>query len=241
MTKLSAGKHILIVEDDDNLAALISKYLARNGYQVAAVSNGDMAYEQIAQNPPQLVVLDIMLPGIDGYTLCRRIRQHYRGPVLMLTARGEEVDEITGFESGTDDYLRKPVRPAVLLARIEALLRRVEQTRSAQSLPPGENPDRITCGRLEIDRKQRLAVYDCKPLRLTSGEFDLLWYLASHRGYPLSREQLFAEMRGFTYDGMDRSIDLRISKLRKKLGDVSNDPRIIKSVRSVCYLFVDCP
>lgn len=225
---------ILIVEDDQRLAQLTQEYLQGNGLQVAIESDGALAAARILQEQPDLVVLDLMLPGEDGLSICRRVRSQFAGPILMLTARTDDMDEVLGLEMGADDYVCKPVRPRVLLARIRALLRRSEAGTDA----PAESQRRLEFGPLLIDSAMREAWLGGSSIELTSAEFDLLWLLAANAGRILSREEIFAALRGIEYDGQDRSIDVRISRIRPKIGDDPMHPRLIKTVRSKGYLFV---
>ena len=224
---------ILIVEDDERLATLTREYLEGNGMEVAVVENGDEAIHRIREEQPDLVVLDLMLPGTDGLSVCREVRPDFRNPILMLTARTEDMDQVLGLEMGADDYVAKPVKPRVLLARIRALLRRVE-TDQEQT----EGQTRLEFGNLVIDNSAREVLLDGEAVELTSAEYDLLWLLASNAGQVLSRETIFEELRGIQYDGQDRSIDVRISRIRPKVGDDPENPRRIKTVRSRGYLFV---
>ena len=174
-----------------------------------------------------------MLPGEDGLSICRKVRGQFAGPILMLTARTDDMDEVLGLEMGADDYVCKPVRPRVLLARIRALLRRSEGGEA-----PVENQRRLEFGPLVIDSAMREAWLRGASVELTSAEFDLLWLLAANAGRILSREEIFTALRGIEYDGQDRSIDVRISRIRPKIGDDPMHPRLIKTVRSKGYLFV---
>ena len=191
---------------------------------------------RILADKPDLVVLDLMLPGEDGLSICRQLRPRYEGPILMLTARSDDMDQVLGLEMGADDYVCKPVRPRVLLARIRALLRRSEPG-EVEPLPAGE-VRRLQFGPLLVDSARREAFLGGALIELTSAEFDLLWLLAANAGRILSREEIFASLRGIEYDGQDRSIDVRISRIRPKIGDDPMHPRLIKTVRSKGYLFV---
>jgi two-component system response regulator RstA len=226
---------ILIVEDDQRLAELTQEYLQGNGLQVAIESDGARAAARILKEQPDLVVLDLMLPGEDGLSICRKVRGQFAGPILMLTARTDDMDEVLGLEMGADDYVCKPVRPRVLLARIRALLRRSEGGAEA---PTAENQRRLEFGPLVIDSAMREAWLRGESIELTSAEFDLLWLLVANAGRILSREEIFTALRGIEYDGQDRSIDVRISRIRPKIGDDPMHPRLIKTVRSKGYLFV---
>jgi len=225
---------ILIVEDDQRLAELTAEYLQANGYEVAVEGDGARAARRIVDSQPDLVILDLMLPGEDGLSICRRVRSQYPGPILMLTARSDELDQVQGLDLGADDYVCKPVRPRLLLARIQALLRRSEPTLNKSQ--------ELAFGTLRIDNRLREARLGEQLIELTGAEFDLLWLLASNAGRVLTREQIFTALRGVGYDGQDRSIDVRISKIRPKIGDDPIHPRLIKTLRSKGYLFVgDAP
>ena len=223
--------HVLIIEDDERLAELTRDYLEANGFRVTLEPDGARGVEQILALRPDLVILDLMLPGEDGLSICRRVRGDYPCPILMLTARTDDMDQVLGLEMGADDYVPKPVQPRVLLARMRALLRRAE---SAE----GSDEPRLSFGNLEIDSATREAWLEGERIDLTSAEFDLLWLLASNAGRVLTREEIFAQLRGIKYDGQDRSIDVRVSRIRPKIGDDPNQPHRIKTVRSKGYLFV---
>ena len=233
---------ILIVEDDERLANLTKEYLESNGLVVSVEPNGSAAVERIPSEQPDLVVLDLMLPGEDGLSICRKVRPRYSGPILMLTARTDDLDQVLGLEMGADDYMGKPVRPRVLLARIRALLRRIKEqgevVREEAPAAGGDEPVRLVFNNLVVDRSMREAWLENQSIDLTSAEFDLLWLLASNAGRVLSREEIFTALRGIEYDGQDRSIDVRVSRIRPKIGDDPVHPRRIKTVRSKGYLFV---
>ncbi len=231
---------ILIVEDDERLANLTSEYLQSNGLQVTIEGDGAAAVDIIKNEQPDLVILDLMLPGEDGLSVCRLVRPFYRGPIIMLTARDDDLDQVLGLEMGADDYLSKPVRPRVLLARIHALLRRLKDVAPPQN-PNEQDPDaqsRVTFANLVVDNSMREAWLNEQTIDLTSAEFDLLWLLSSNAGRVLSREEIFTALRGIEYDGQDRSIDVRVSRIRPKIGDDPLQPKRIKTVRSKGYLFV---
>lgn len=229
--------YILIVEDDERLAALTKEYLESNGLKVSVEGDGSRAIERIKNEQPDLVVLDLMLPGEDGLAVCRIVRPYYKGPILMLTARTEDLDQVLGLEMGADDYVAKPVRPRVLLARIRALLRRVKDNVETPVVE-GSTENRLTFGNLVVDSAMREAWLDGASIDLTSAEFDLLWLLSSNAGRVLTREEIFNDLRGIEYDGQDRSFDVRISRIRPKIGDDPVNPKRIKTVRSKGYLFV---
>ncbi|NNM52040.1 MAG: response regulator [Pseudomonadales bacterium] len=233
MSEKDRAQRVMIVEDDQRLASLTQEYLQRNGFQVLMEADGPQAIRRIIQEQPDLVVLDVMLPGCDGLTVCREVRaQHFHHPILMLTARSDDMDQVLGLEMGADDYVAKPVQPRVLLARVRALLRRVD---AGEEEPQQQ---RLEFGELIIDNGARSVSLRGELVDFTSAEYDLLWLLASHAGTILSREDIFANLRGIEYDGQDRSIDVRISRIRPKIGDDPDNPRRIKTVRSKGYLFV---
>lgn len=223
---------ILLVDDDVELTSLISQFLTMNGFDVEVESNGDHAIKRIWSVKPDLIVLDLMLPGLDGLSICRSIREDFFGPIIMLTALDDDIDEVTGLEVGADDYLCKPIKPRVLLAHIRAQLRR--HTHISQQLDT--NIKTALSDELVIDATKRKVSYQQQDILLTCAEFDLLWVLASHAGRIISRDELHQEIFRLTYDGLDRSIDLRISRLRKKLSDNSKEPNIIKTIRNKGYL-----
>ncbi|MBS1188412.1 MAG: Response regulator receiver:Transcriptional regulatory protein, C-terminal [Rhodocyclaceae bacterium] len=224
---------ILLVEDDERLAGLTAEYLSRNDFEVSIEGRGDTAEQRILAEQPDLVILDIMLPGKDGFAVCRAVRPAYRGVILMLTARDEDFDQILGLEMGADDYIAKPVQPRVLLARIKALLRRMPGSGETSATSAEEK----VFGHFRISQATRTTTLAGHPIDLTTAEFDLLWLLASHAGNVLSRDDLLQELRGIGFDGLDRSIDARISRLRKKLNDDPDNPTRIKTVRGKGYLF----
>jgi two-component system, OmpR family, response regulator RstA len=224
-------QRIMLVEDDLELASLVKERLEREGYQVSHEANGKAARDRILAEPPDLVVLDVMLPGMDGFEVCRSVRPTYREPILMLTARDEDVDEILGLEMGADDYVTKPVRPRVLLARIRNLLRR------ASPEPSAEGVRRIQIGDIIVDAARREVSRGGDQVDLTTVEYDLVWHLATRAGTVVSRQNLYQALFGYDYDGLDRGVDVYISRIRHKLGDDPADPELIKTVRGVGYLF----
>lgn len=232
------NQSILIVEDDERLASLTQEYLIKNGFNVDIEPDGRAAISRIIEEQPSLVILDLMLPGADGFTVCRSVRNDYKGPILMLTARSDDVDQILGLEIGADDYVSKPAKPLVLLARVQSLLRRSTQDVDLLADNAGKPEQTLTFGPLVVDNSRREAWLSGGEVELTSAEFDLLWLLASNAGRILSREEIFGELRGIEYDGQDRSVDVRISRIRSKIGDDPIHPRRIKTIRSKGYLFV---
>ncbi|GAB5518380.1 MAG: winged helix-turn-helix domain-containing protein [Rhodothermales bacterium] len=237
-----AEARLMLVEDDVKLGELVRKYLASNGFAVEIEERGDLAVERIISEQPDMVILDILLPGLDGLSVCKEIRSDYAGPILMLTAKSDEIDEIIGLEVGADDYMSKPVRPRLLLARIRSLLRRVSRPQRDVGDDSSFGIEQyITLGQLTIDSLSRLVVFAGEHIDLTTAEFDLLYMLALSPGAVFSRDELYRELRGIEWDGLDRSIDLRIARLRKKIGDSGKTPEIIKSVRGKGYLLVVNP
>ncbi|GLR63548.1 response regulator [Marinospirillum insulare] len=229
--------HILIVEDDARLATLTREYLEGNGFQISIEGDGSRAVERVFREEPDLIILDVMLPGEDGLSICRKVKMEKDIPILMLTARTDDMDQVVGLEMGADDYVAKPVRPRVLLARVRALLRRAEAQASSPDTS-STHAARLDFGDLVIDSSMREAWLNSETIDLTSAEFDLLWLLASNAGRVLTREEIFTALRGIEYDGQDRSIDVRVSRIRPKVGDDPMHPRRIKTVRSKGYLFV---
>ncbi len=225
-------KRILLVEDDLRLAALVSEYLGKQEYEMEVEHHGDKAVQKIIQGKPDLVILDLMLPGKDGFSICRDVRHSYKGPILILTAREDDMDQVVGLELGADDYVKKPVEPRVLLARIRALFRR--------SLPaPGpEQVTELAFGELSLCSASRNVTLEGEAVDLSTTEFDLLWLLASRAGEVLDRDLLCQTVKGVEYDGIDRSIDVAVSRLRKKLKDNPDHPDRIKTVWGSGYLFV---
>lgn len=230
---MNEGSSIILVEDDKALASAVSQYLETEGFEVEVVDNGDTAVETITREQPDLVILDIMLPGKDGLTVCREVRPSYSGYILMFTAREDEIDQIVGLELGADDYLIKPVKPRLLLAKVKAFLRRGDAKTEANSVD-----DVLGFDDLEIDTLERTVRFAGDPVSVTSAEFDLLVILARKAGQILSRDEIMQQLSGNRYDGLDRSIDNKISSLRRKLGDDSSEPVRIKTVRSKGYVLV---
>ena len=234
MIDTDTRKHIMLVEDDMSLAEWFSDYLSEQGYLVTIVNRGDMAIELVASDNPDLVVLDIMLPVKDGFDVCKTIREFYQGPILMMTARDQETDEVLGLELGADDYLTKPVKPRVMLSRIKALFRRIETSNNTVV----RDDNILKFDHLVIDANTRTTVLFNETVPISSNEFDVLWMLASEAGNTVSREALVKQLRGIDYDGFDRSMDILVSRIRKKLGDNVKNPYRIKTVWGKGYLFV---
>jgi DNA-binding response OmpR family regulator len=224
-----ADKRVLLIDDDERLNSLLTTYLGRFGFAVRSVTHPEQGLRVLKSHPPDVVVLDVMLPDIDGFTLCRKIRESSRIPIVMLTARGDVTDRIVGLELGADDYLPKPFEPRELLARMQAILRRGQD---------GENPERLRIGNLDVNYATRSAHIGVRDLALTSAEFELLGLLARNRGRILSRDRIINDTRGIDWDAFDRSIDVLISRLRQKLGDDPKRPAFIRTVRGAGYLFI---
>lgn len=225
-----ADQIILLVEDDRELAELTRDFLENEGFVVWHEAEGKAARDRILASPPDLVILDIMLPGMNGYTVCRDVRPEYDGPILFLTARDEELDEILGLEMGGDDYVTKPVRPQLLVARVRALLRRAVSTQRSTA------SKRVRVGDLLVDANCREVRMGERVVDLTTYEFDLLYYLANRAGEVVSRQDIYQALFNYDYDGLDRSVDVYISRLRQKLGGDNATSVSIKTVRSVGYL-----
>ncbi len=222
-------KRLLMIDDDEKLVGLMREYLETQGYQVTAVHDGAEGVEAALSTNPELVILDLMLPGMDGLEVCRRVRQSSRVPILMLTARGDETDRIVGLEMGADDYLPKPFNPRELLARIRAVLRR------AEGHDVGGVPSILEAGPLTVDIGSRTVTVRGEPTDLTTTEFDILHALVANAGRVLSREQLLQTVHGPGWAAYDRSIDVHISRIRQKIGDDTKRPALLKTVRGVGY------
>ncbi len=225
---------LLVVEDDVALAQLIERFFTRAGFDVEVVHSGTEALEMCRERPPEMVILDLNLPDMNGTRVCRALRTYYTGWILILTASSSDHDQIFCFEIGADDFVTKPVEPWVLLARVNTLLKRHRKADAADATGDGD----WVFGTLRIQSQARTATLNRRPIQLTTHEFDLLQLLASHAGHILSRDDIHRALRGYGYDGSDRAIDVKISRLRKKLGDDATDPQRIKTVWGKGYLFV---
>ena len=225
-------ERILIVDDDVELCSMIAEYLRREGFQVEAVHNGERGLERALSRSHDLLLLDVMLPGMNGFDLLRQLRASSDLRVLLLTARGDDVDRIVGLEIGADDYLPKPFNPRELLARVRAILRRPQNGKGG--LEAGE---RLAVGDVELDLGSRTTVRNGEPVELTSVEFSLLEALLRSAGKIVSREELAQKVLGRNLNLFDRSIDVHISKLRKKLGEMVRGAERIKTVRGAGYLY----
>ena len=229
---------ILLIEDDRRLGNLIKKYLEKQGFDILIERRGDSAPHRIIKEQPNIVVLDLMLPGMDGFSVCQSVRSEYRGPILILTAREDDMDQVAGLEMGADDYVKKPVKPRVLLARIRALLRRFDKTEPAvEAFLKKNDSDELCYGDLKISQRSHSVSLNGQTVELTTNEFDLLWFLANNAGFILDRNTIYRSLRGIDYDGLDRSVDLTVSRLRKKLEKDADHPKRIKTVWGQGYLF----
>lgn len=221
-------ERILLVEDDPRLAEMLLEYLGQAGFGVTVASLGAAALERLSEAQYDAVILDLMLPDMDGLEVCRRLRVQYDTPVLMLTARGDAIDRIVGLELGADDYLPKPFEPRELLARLRAIVRR--RVRGAAS-------EALHFGRLEVDTAARAVRLDGKPCELTGYQFDLLVALAKNAGRVMSREVLMDLVKGEGFESFDRSIDVHISRIRACIEDNPKKPRRVITVRTAGYVF----
>ena len=223
--------NVLHVEDDLSLAQWVTEYLETHGFQVDHIARGDQVVAQVAKSEYDVILLDVMLPGMDGVEVCRAIRKFSQIPIIMMTAKADEFDEVIGLEVGANDYVIKPVRPRALLARIKSALRHKEQFSSQTS-------DELVFGKLNINQGSKRVIYDGNEIELTGSLFSLLWLLANNAGKVMSRELVFQTLKGREYDGLDRRFDVLISTLRKKLDDDPQQPKRIKTIWGKGYLFV---
>lgn len=229
--------NIVFVEDDPEVGQLIAAYLGKHDLDVTIEPRGDTAMETIVRLNPDLVLLDIMLPGKDGMTLCRDLRPVYKGPIVLLTSLDSDMNHILSLEMGANDYILKTTPPAVLLARLRLHLRQHQTLTSETETLPTNTRNGIHFGQLRIDPVNRQVTLKDKNISLSTSDFDLLWELATHAGTIMDRDALLLTLRGVSYDGMDRSIDVAISRLRRKLDDSATEPFRIKTVRNKGYLF----
>lgn len=230
MNLLSEGL-ILVVDDENHIRELVRLYLEKEGFTVSMAVDGEEAVRKVKLLNPQLVILDIMLPKLDGWDVCREIRKFSTIPIIMLTAKGEEFDKVLGLELGADDYLTKPFSPRELIARVKAILRRMAQDDSA------ENEDSISLPGLIINLASREVLAGGREVALTPKEFDLLWYLAKHTGKVFTREQLLTAVWGYDYYGDLRTVDTHIKRLREKVEREEHISYHIKTIWGVGYKF----
>lgn len=217
-----------MVDDDEKLVELVQKYLSKDGYDVITAYQGIEALRKFRKREVDLVILDLMLPKMDGLKVCKKIRKKSDTPVIMLTAKTKEEDKIKGLDLGADDYVTKPFSPGELLARVRAVLRRVEEE---------EGPDELTYGPLSVNFKRHEALFEGEAIELTASEFKLLAALVKNPGRAFSRSQLIHEAFGYDYEGLERTIDVHIKNLRKKIEPDSGSPRFLKTVYGVGYKF----
>lgn len=227
----ASAARILLIEDDERLAELVLEALTRAGYEVSHCANGLEGEARMRAEAFDVVLLDGHLPGKDGFDVLRDVRRDFKGRIVMLTARDDDIDQVLGLEGGADDYITKPVAPRVLMARLKALLRR-EPAGAAE-----DSADELRFGELLIKPSAREARLEGVPIELTTAEYDLLLFLAERAGTVVTREDIMQGLRGIEFDGLDRAIDARVSRLRKKIGDDAQAAARIKTVRGQGYLF----
>lgn len=228
---------IVYVEDEPEIGELISAYLKKHDFDVIVETRGDRAEQTISEQQPNLVLLDIMLPGKDGMSLCRDLRQQWTGPIVLLTSLDSDMNHILALEMGANDYILKTTPPAVLLARLRLHLRQATALVKEDTAIPNVNSRVLRFGELMIDGLNRQVTLCNQNIALSTADFDLLWELAIHAGQILNRDALLKTLRGVSYDGLDRSIDVAISRLRRKLDDSAIEPYRIKTIRNKGYLF----
>lgn len=221
---------ILLVEDDLTLADWVIEYLQEQNFTVEHVARGDLVSDKLASFEPDLVLLDVMLPGLNGIEVCRLIREKSNLPIIMLTARADEFDEVIGLEAGANDYVIKPVRPRALLARINSALK--------NQVAPAQNANEISFGQLHINGEANRVTYHGKEVELSTSLFAFLCFLASHAGEVVDRDSVFLALKGREYDGQDRRFDVMLSTLRKIFNDDPQSPKKFKTVWGKGYLFV---
>ncbi len=222
---MTKGGTILLVEDEEDIASLVRAYLERDGFRVVWTPKGTEGLQALERHEVRLAILDLQLPDTDGLDLCRAIRSCSKLPIVMLTARDEEVDRVTGLELGADDYVTKPFSPRELVARVRAVLRRAE---------PENDDDRLEVGDVVLDRRSRTALVDGSEIELTAREFDLVWHLGEHPGVVVSRERILDRVWGLAFPGGTRTVDVHVGQLRRKLGR----PGLIRTVRGSGYKLV---
>ena len=222
---MTRGGTILLVEDEEDIAAIVRAYLEREGFRVVWASRGTEGLQALEQHDVRLAILDVQLPDTDGFDLCQAIRAVSPLPVVMLTARDEEIDRVTGLELGADDYVTKPFSPRELAARIRAVLRRVE---------PEVDADRLAAGDVVLDRRSRTAIVDGVDVELTAREFELVWHLAERPGVVVTRERILDRVWGLAFPGGTRTVDVHVGQVRRKLGR----PELIRTVRGTGYKLV---
>lgn len=238
MNEVSPKYNVLLIEDDDRLAQLIGEYLDSYEFAVTIVRRGDTAVAAVREHKPALVILDLMLPNMDGMEVCRRIRGFSSVPVLILTARVDVFDQVAGLETGADDYVVKPIEPRVLVARARALLRRSQPAEAIMTPVSGVGTaGTLTFGELVISPPNRTVTWRGQDIDLKTAEFNLLVILARAAGTVLSRDDILKQLRGIEFDGLDRTVDSGISRLRRRFEDASPEPHKIKTIWGRGYLF----
>lgn len=231
---------LLLVEDDIRLATLVKDYLEQENFSIRVEHRGDTALENFDPDAVDIVILDLMLPGKDGLEVCTQLRGRFNGPILILTAKSSDIDHVMGLELGADDFVRKPIEPPVLLARLRALMRRGGTVKNPkESAPVSTGKNTIGFGSLSINLKSHTVHLNSTKVDLTTQEYELLLFLVNNAGKVLSRDDIFSNIRGIEYDGLDRTVDVRISRLRKKLDDHPEQPHRIKTIWGKGYLFVE--
>jgi DNA-binding response OmpR family regulator len=226
---MSVLPKILVIDDDEKLNSLLKEYLSKFGFEVFSAIHPKEGLKLIEKNNPDLVVLDVMMPDMDGFEVCREIRKNNNLPIIMLTARGELTDKVVGLELGADDYMAKPFEPRELVARIQVILRRINNSTSSEKLK---------VGKLELFPEKYLAKIDDKQLDLSTLEYTLLELFVKSKGKVLSRDQIMDNLHGVDWQVFDRSIDVLVSRLRQKLADGPKSPEYIKTIRGVGYQFI---
>ncbi len=224
-----SDEHILVIEDEEKIAALLKDYLERDGYRVTVLTSGEGAVRKIKSLTPALVLLDLMLPGMDGISICREVRQFSSAPIIMATAKVEEVDRLIGLEMGADDYICKPFSPREVVARVRAVLRRTR---------PAETVQRLVAGPIIMDEGTRQVTVAGEPLRLTPSEYGLLNVLVAHPGRVFSRSELLDKVQGYQFEGYDRTIDSHVKNLRKKIGGALPGREMIETIYGVGYRLI---
>lgn len=224
---------ILIVDDEKEIADLLEVYLKNEGYQVLKFYNGQDALVCVKEQKISLAILDVMLPDMDGFSLCKKIRESYYFPIIMLTAKVEEIDKITGFTMGADDYITKPFQPIEVVTRVKSQIRRYVQYNQAEQKK--ENTDEVDIKALHISNKHHKCTLNGKEVALTPTEFDILWYLASHKGEVVSSEELFEAVWGEKFLDNNNTVMAHVARLREKLKEPARKPKIIKTVWGVGY------
>ena len=224
---------VLIIDDDRKHSELLQAYFKRYGINLICAFDAEEGFKKLARTEPDLLLLDVMLPGMDGFEICREVRKQSNIPIIMLTARGDVIDRVSGLELGADDYVGKPFEPRELVARVQATLRRVEQT--------GSTMGKLQFEGLTIDIETRSVAVDGKTVDLTSMEYELLLILARRHGRKLSRDEILSELRGIDAALLTRSVDIMVSRLRQKLGGPTKPPRFIQTVWGRGYSFVGVP